>query len=346
MSRLSARKYCAVVGVFLAMAAAAVLLAPLVGLEKIDSIDALGEWVRNPSARPVDVDILIYIRLPRIFLGLLAGAGLAAVGAVFQALLRNPLATPYTLGVASGGSFGAVVAYYLAELVPGMAAAWGPVSLVQLFAFAGSLLAIILIYMLARTGGRLSTNELLLAGVTMGLIFSALIMAARYFASPGLLANMDRWMIGQLSWATWRDVEMLAVLVMPALAGMLALARPLDQLALGEELAGGRGVNVTRLQVWAFLLGSLATGSVVAVAGPIGFVGLLVPHAVRRIVGPGHVLLLPCVMLGGGAFLIACDTAARTMWHAAELPVGILTALLGGPFFIGLLIRGRRTGKG
>lgn len=346
MSRLTTKKYVLVVGAFALLAAAAVLLSPLVGMETIDAFAALRQWLHNPSARPADVDILIYIRLPRIIVGLLAGAGLAVVGAVFQALLRNPLATPYTLGVASGGSFGAVVAIYLPQVVPAIAPAWGPVSLVQLFAFAGSLFAIAMIYLLARSGGRISTNELLLAGVTMGLIFSALIMSARYFATPDVLANMDRWMIGQLLWATWADVGPLSMLVIPSLIGMLILARPLDQLALGEDLAGGRGVNVARLQLWAFLLGSLATGAIVAVAGPIGFIGLLVPHAVRRMIGPGHVLLLPCVMLAGGAFLIACDTVARTAWHAAELPVGILTALMGGPFFIALLIRGRRAGRG
>ncbi|MCE5229323.1 iron ABC transporter permease [bacterium] len=345
MSRVTPARFIAVVGAFLLVAIAAMAVAPFIGSETIHPAAAMREWLRNPDARSVDVDILIYIRLPRILAGMLAGAALAMVGALFQALLRNPLATPYTLGVASGGSFGAVVAIYLPALIPGLALSWGPIGLVQIFAFAGSLFAIVMIYMLARTGGKLSTNELLLAGVTMGLIFSALIMAARYFASPNVLRNMDIWMIGQLTGATWSDIGPLAMLVIPSIIGMLALARPLDQIALGEELAGGRGVNVARLQVGAFFLGSLATGAVVAVAGPIGFVGLLVPHAVRRIVGPGHVLLLPCVMLAGGAFLIVCDTLARSVWHAAELPVGILTALLGGPFFIGLLIRGRRTGK-
>lgn len=344
MSRVTAARFIRVVGAFLLVAIAAAVLSPLVGSERIDPVAAVRHWLQNSPARLADVDILIYIRLPRIAVGLLAGAALATVGALFQALLRNPLATPYTLGVASGGSFGAVVAIYLPSVVPGMALGWGPVTLVQVFAFLGSLIAIVLIYVLARSGGRLSTNELLLAGVTMGLIFSALIMAARYFASPNELRNMDHWLIGQLSGATWKDLGPLATLTLPALAGMLALARPLDQIALGEELAGGRGVNVARLQAWAFFLGSLATGAVVAVAGPIGFVGLLAPHAVRRIVGPGHVLLLPCTMLGGGAFLIACDTLARM--HPAELPVGIVTALLGGPFFIGLLVRARRTGRG
>lgn len=344
MSRVTAARFIRVVGAFMLIALAAAVLAPMVGSESINPFAALRHWMHDPAARPADVDILIYIRLPRIVVGLLAGAALATVGALFQALLRNPLATPYTLGVASGGSFGAVVAIYLPSVIPGIAISWGPVSLVQIFAFVGSLIAIVLIYLLARSGGRLSSNELLLAGVTMGLIFSALIMAARYFAAPNLLRDMDHWLFGQLSGATWQDVGPLATLVIPSLAGMLVLARPLDQIALGEELAGGRGVNVARLQVWAFFLGSLATGAVVAVAGPIGFVGLLVPHAVRRIVGPGHMLLLPCAMLAGGAFLIGCDTLARM--HPAELPVGIITALLGGPFFIGLLIRARRTGRG
>ncbi len=330
----------------LALMLAAALLAPLAGPEQIDAVAAARAWWSGADAvQDWQVDILMNIRLPRVLLGLVAGATLALVGAVFQALLRNPLATPYTLGVASGGSFGAVAAIFLGEWAPALALRWGPIGLVQLMAFGGALAAIMIIWWLARVGGRLSTNELLLAGVTMGLIFSALIMATRYLASPHLLRDMDRWLMGQLSGATWGTLAAVALPALPAAVVLLLLARPLDQLALGEELAGGRGVDVVRLQFWSFLMGSLATGAVVATVGPIGFVGLIVPHAVRRLTGPGHVLLLPVSLLLGGVFLVACDTVARSAWQAVEIPVGIITSLLGGPFFIALLIRGRSRGR-
>jgi iron complex transport system permease protein len=156
---------------------------------------------------------------------------------------------------------------------------------------------------------------------------------------------MDRWMMGQLSASDWGAVWPVVPLLAPALIVLLALARPLDQVVMGEALAGGRGVDVARLQRLAFIFGSLAVGAVVAVAGPIGFVGLIVPHTVRRLVGPGHGLMLPCTLLAGGGFLVICDTIARTAYGAAELPVGIVTALLGGPFFIYLLVQGRRRGR-
>ena len=342
------RKKWIALGGFALLAAAAAALAPLVGPERIEPLSAARDWWRGPDVADDDywrVDVLVNIRLPRVALALMAGAALALVGAVFQALLRNPLATPYTLGVASGGSFGAVVAIFLVEAAPGVGFQWGPIGLVQLFAFAGSLAAIGVIWWLARAGGRLSANEILLAGVTMGLIFSALIMATRYLASPHQLRNMDRWLMGQLMGAGWRELAAVAALALPALGLLLAMARPLDQLAMGEDMAGGRGVDVARLQWRAFLIGSLAVGAVVAVAGPIGFVGLIVPHAVRRIVGPAHALMLPCTALAGAAFLVVCDTLARSAWQGIEIPVGIVTALLGGPFFIWLLVHGRRRGR-
>lgn len=346
MALLTTRRMAGMIGGFALFALAAMLISPLFGAERINPLTAIAHWLNPPpEGRTAQADIFFYLRLPRILLAFLAGAGLATVGAVFQALLRNPLATPYTLGVASGGSFGAVVAIFMPSVLPWLAFSWGPINHVQLFAFAGASLAVALIYLLARSGGHVSPMELLLAGVILGTIFSALILAIRYFTRPDLLVGMDRWMMGGLDITGYRELLSVLPLLVPGILILLLTARGLDQISFGEDLAHGRGVDVARLQKICFFCGSLATGAVVAVAGPIGFVGLIVPHTVRRIVGPDHRLLLPCTLLAGGGFLILCDTVARTIIAPTELPVGVITALLGGPFFIYLLVRSRSSGR-
>ncbi len=353
MALLTSRRFFTWISIFGAVALASLLLSPMVGAEPINVFKAIQAWLHEaPGQRPYEVDILIDLRVPRIIMGFLTGAALAVVGAVFQALLRNPLATPYTLGVSSGGAFGAVLAFFMPSMIDKLPTighllvfSWGPFNHVQLYSFFGSLLAMGIIYLLARTGEQVSTMELLLAGVTMGLIFSALILAVRYFAEPTMLVGMDRWMVGGLDGSGYKDVYSALPLFLPGLIWLMLMARGLDQISFGEELAAGRGVNVARLQKSAFFCGSLVTASVVAIAGPIGFVGLIVPHTVRRIVGADHRLLLPCTFLAGGSFLVVCDMIARWIIAPTELPVGIITSLLGGPFFIYLLIRGRRTGK-
>ena len=335
---------------FALFALVVMLLSSLVGTVKINPLRAIAASITTrPEARSpeisAEIDIFFNLRLPRIVLAFLAGAGLAVVGAVFQALLRNPLATPYTLGVAGGGSFGAVSAMLIGAHAPVIVFAWGPFNYVQCAAFGGAMLAVAVIYLLARIGDKVSTMDLLLAGVTMGMIFAALVLAVRYFASPTLLVGMDQWMMGGIDITNWPSLLSVLPFLVPGLVALLLMARGFDQISFGEELATGRGVNVARLQKAAFFFGSLATAAVVAVTGPIGFVGLIVPHTVRRMVGPDHRLLLPCTLFAGGGFLVFCDTFARTVIAPTELPVGIVTALLGGPFFIYLLIKGRRTGK-
>lgn len=351
MSLITRRRMMLVIGLFALFALAVLGWAPLVGAEKVDArqaVAALLAHLRAPAAGPltdIQASILFELRLPRILLAFMTGAALGVVGAVFQAMLRNPLATPETLGVAAGGSFGAVVAMFIPAYLPRLAFTWGAFSHVQVFAFGGSLLAVLVIYALARAGKRVSTLELILAGVTMSTIFSALLLAVTYFASPNMLVNMTRWMMGGLDVASWAIVGSVAPFMAVGLGALLLMGRAYDQVSFGEEMARGRGINVARLQLLSFMFGSLATASVVAVAGPIGFVGLIVPHSVRRLVGADHRLLLPCAFFAGGGFLVLCDTFARTVIAPTELPVGIITALLGGPFFIYLLIRGRMAGR-
>ena len=289
----------------------------------------------RPAGSEVDLEIVLNQRLPRILLAFLAGGSLAVAGAVFQALLRNPLATPHTLGVSSGGALGAATAIFLDLSVFRI----GSFSSVQIFALCGSMAAMGVIYLLARQRENFSTLKLLLAGVTMALISSALIMFVRYMAEPHKLVVLDRWLMGGLDVRGYRSLASVLPLMLPALALLLAQVQNLNHLAFGEELAIGRGINVGQVQVAAFVGGSVLTASVVSVAGPIGFVGLIVPHAFRLIFGPDHRVLFVTSFFGGGAFLAVADTFARTILAPTELPVGVLTAMLGGPFFLFLLVR-------
>ncbi len=285
-------------------------------------------------ASSLNLNIVLMQRLPRVLLGLLAGGGLAVAGAVFQAMLRNPLATPHTLGVSAGGALGAVLAISLGWTAPGI---WlvGPV---QFFALAGALVNVGVIYLLARRRETFSPLKLLLAGITLGLISSAMIMFVRFISDPHKLVMVDRWLMGGLDVHGYRSVASVLPLLLPALVLLLGEAGAMNQLALGEEMAEGRGVNVHAVQVECFLAGSLLTAGVVSVAGPIGFVGLIVPHMLRAVFGPDHRVLLVVAFFGGGAFLAVADTVARSAFAPSELPVGVLTAMLGGPFFLILLI--------
>jgi iron complex transport system permease protein len=285
-----------------------------------------------------DVSIVLGQRAPRILLGLLAGGGLAVAGAIFQALLRNPLATPHTLGVSAGGALGAVLAISLSLTAPAI----GPIGTVQFFALAGALVNVTVIYLLARRREAISSMKLLLAGVTLGLICSALIMFVRFLSDPSRLVMVDRWLMGGLDVQGFGSVGSVLPFLLPALAVLLGEANAMNQLTLGEEAAAGRGVDVGAVQVRAFVSGSVLTAAVVSVAGPIGFVGLIVPHILRGLFGPDHRLLLMLSFFGGGIFLSAADTLARTCFPPSELPVGVLTAMMGGPFFLALLVTGKR----
>ena len=355
MPLLTPRRFVGTLAATAAVALAVIVIAPGVGTERINPVTALRLWLGGGDGpRPPQVDILINLRFPRVVLAFLCGAALGLTGAVFQALLRNPLAEPYTLGVASGGSLGAVLCIWLPALAGRFEAGrtqaaldafvrgYGPFTGVQAGSFVCSLLVAMTIYGLARGVSRISTMGLLLAGVTLGLICSAAILAIRYVSEPRLMVVMDRWLMGGLDVAGWDTVWPTLPLLIPGAALLLAQSRRYDQLAFGEEMAAGRGVPIRRLQKISFFGGSLLTASVVAACGPIGFVGLIVPHAVRRLAGPDHRLVLPCSFLVAGSALVLCDTVARTVFTPQELPVGIITALFGGPFFLYLIVRGRQ----
>lgn len=325
---------------FVIFTLAVVVVAPWWGRAAIDPLAGLRDWIAGvPSA---DARI-VALRLPRIVLGLVAGGALAVCGAVFQTLLRNPLATPYTLGVSFAGAFGA----FLALSVPGLHLRFGVLDTMTVLALLFALAGVLALERLAQRRTGLGTNELLLAGVTLNFVFGAAILLLRFLADPLRLRAMDRWMMGGLQVGDWSDLAALPLLVLPALGVLLGRAAALDQLTLGEELAAGRGVDVRRTQRAVLVAASVATAAVVAVTGPIGFVGLLVPHAARAVLGPGHRLLLPACLVLGGGFLVLADAVVRSvsvLGRGSELPVGVLTALIGGPLFLALLLRGRHRG--
>jgi iron complex transport system permease protein len=279
-------------------------------------------------------EILIKTRIPRMLLGMLVGASLAVSGAVFQSIFRNALATPFTLGTASGGSFGAVIAIKMGLDFN----AYG-FSSVTLMAFAGSFLSLLLVYWLSRHRGGITTSTMLLAGVTVGFFFNALGMFVHYMMDYTQSYRVVIWTMGSLDITDYSAIVRIAPLILASLAGTLFLGKNLNQLCLGEDIARTRGVNVERSKKAAFLLTSLMIGASVSVAGPIGFVGLIVPHALRLVIGADYRILLPASMLAGSAFLVASDTVARLVILPSELPVGVVTSLVGGPFFLWLLLR-------
>ncbi len=317
---------------------AAILLSPLVGAEHVDMGQVLDALLGKDKAG-VGFDIVFLQRLPRTLLGALAGGVLGLAGASFQAILRNPLATPYTLGVASAGSLGAVIVVSF-----GLSVAFGPFSSVQLGALLGAALDMALVSFIARkTGTRSSdTNSLLLTGITVHLVAAALMMFVRYISSPFRLAEMDRWLMGGLDVTGYSAVAGVLPVAVLGLGLILVNVRAIDQLSLGDKMAAARGVDVQAVQRYVFLGGSLATAAVVSVAGPIGFVGLIVPHAVRKIAPTDHRIVLPVSFALAGAFLIVADAVARVAVAPAELPVGILTAAIGGPTFLWILARGKK----
>lgn len=279
--------------------------------------------------------VVLELRMPRVALGLLVGGALAVAGAVFQALLRNPLADPYVLGVSGGAAAGSVTALAL-----GLAAYRGGVGG---GAVAGALLAVFAVRRVAMSAGPvLDTRVLLLAGVIAGAFFNAIVLLLLALADAESFRSAIFWMMGSLARAGPAEAGVLALVLIPFLGAAFALARPLDLMSVGEETAAYLGVRVETVKQAGYVAASLAVAASVAAAGIIGFVGLLVPHAVRLLWGGGHRVLLPASFLAGGAFLVLADTAARTVAAPQELPTGVVTALVGVPLFAVLLVRSAR----
>jgi iron complex transport system permease protein len=302
----------------------------------------IGEVIATLAGRGDDTSraIIFDLRLPRAVLGTLVGAALAVSGAVFQALLRNPLAEPYVLGVSGGAAVGAVGAVVLGWSAR---SAWA----LPLAAFAGALLAIVAVLRItARVARTLDVRVLLLTGVIVGAFFNAIILLFLTFTDVERFRSAVFWLMGGLAGATWSTCVVLAAYLLPAAVVLVVLARPLNALAVSEETALYLGIPVARLKLAAYLVTSLLVAASVAVSGIVGFVGLIVPHGVRLVWGSEHRVLLPAALLAGGGFVLVADSLARTLAAPAELPLGVVTALVGVPLFVVLLKRsaGREAG--
>ena len=309
------------------------VIAPLVGSSPISLARVFDRSI--PFSENVDAQIFFVARMPRVVAGVIVGAALATAGVVFQALLRNALATPFTLGVSAGASLGAMLAIVLGATISA-----GPLSAVPLACLAGAAIAAAIVYRLATMQDRaMSTTVLLLAGVTLNSFFSALIMFVQYIADFSQVYRAARWIMGDLDVGSFEPIMAALPMLAIAFAMFAWLPSSLNLLSVGADAASARGVDVGRTQRLAFVSASLATAAAVSLAGPIGFIGIVVPHLVRLIIGVEHRLVLPASALFGSAFLVMCDLAARTLLAPLEIPVGVITALLGGPFFLWLLVR-------
>ena len=289
---------------------------------------------------PGTTDYLIfwYQRLPRVILGLIAGGGLAVSGASFQGILRNPLATPYTLGMSSAAAFGASLSLW----IPSLYFSVGPIKGPAFSAFLFAVFEILIIYTIARKktkGIRLDT--LLLAGIAIGLVFSSGIIGIRYIASPHLLVEMERWLLGGLNVNGWEDPAAVIPFLFPCVTALIFLSKNINYYSFGEEMAYNFGVNPDKLKKNTFFFSALLTSSIVSQTGPIGFVGLIVPHGVRILFGPDFRIIIPSSFFFGGGILAVSDAVARSIIAPTEIPVGLFTSLIGGPVFVILLIRSR-----
>ncbi len=285
--------------------------------------------------------IVVDIRLPRLAMAALVGAALAVSGALMQGLFRNPLADPGLVGVGAGAGLGAVCAIVLGSLMPPALAALAGTYAVPVAAFAGGWISTLLLYRVTTRNGRTSMATMLLAGIALGALAGALTGVLIYLADDRQLRDLTFWGLGSLAGATWTKLAAAAPLMLAALAAAPLLARGLNGLALGEAAAGHMGIPVERVKSGAIVLVAAAVGAAVAVSGGIGFVGIVVPHLLRLVIGPDHRGLLPASALLGALVLILADTLSRSIVAPAELPIGIVTAVIGAPVFLWILLRRR-----
>jgi iron complex transport system permease protein len=315
---MEARRLWLLIAISAAIALTSAVFFPLIGSARISYQKA---W----AGEMPDYAILFDIRLPRVLLSMLAGGALALSGVLFQALLRDALATPYTLGVSAGASLGAVIAIC------------ARVQSVWLCSFAGAGLTLLIVLGAATNRRGLSPFSLLLTGITINSICMAAIMFLHSFATFGQSFAISRWLMGGIESVSMQSLGWLTLAVFALSIYAFSKARDWNLIAVGDEWAAARGVNTGRMLLEGYLIGSILTGAVNALTGPIGFVGLIVPHALRLAFGADHRILVPTSFLLGAAFLAACDTVSRMALAPAEIPVGVITAMLGGPFFIWIL---------
>ncbi len=305
------------------------IIAPFWGIESLSvkSIFQCNDQVRS--------DIFWKIRLPRVIAAFLAGAALAISGMTFQAMFRNPLATPFTLGVSSGAAFGAAIYIKLGVIFSILG-----VSGQSLSAFIGAILSVLLVYGISQIKKGFTTATMLIAGVAINFFFSSLILFIQYLSDFANSFRIIRWLMGGFEIVGFRPVFTILPFVLVGSAFIFLLNHELNLLTLGEDIALSRGVDVKKIKMALFFTTSLMIGGVVSICGPIGFIGMMAPHICRLLIGAEHRFLSPASFVFGGAFLVLCDTLSRLLIAPAEIPVGVITALLGGPFFLWLLLSG------
>ncbi|MEU6038617.1 iron ABC transporter permease [Actinomadura sp. NPDC047616] len=295
----------------------------------------IGAHLTGAPSDPLREQVVWEIRTPRVLVAALAGAGLSVAGVALQALVRNPLADPYVLGVSAGASLGAVLVAAVGASALGGLGVTGA-------AFCTAMLTVLAVYALAQRGGRLVDSRLVLAGVAVGYLCSAATSYVQLQIDETELQGLMFWLMGSVAGASWSDLGLPAAVIAGCTAYLLLRARGLNALLAGEDAAAGLGTSVRTLRVTLLVVASLLTATAVSVVGGIGFVGLMVPHATRFLVGADHRRVLPVALLLGAAFLVVVDVAARTVDRPDELPVGVITTVLGVPFFLWLLRRGTR----
>jgi len=307
------------------------LLSLMIGPSPIEFSEVINFISGNEEISASTRLILEEIRLPRIILSFLVGAGLASAGTVFQGVIRNPMVDPYIIGISAGAGTGVMLALLL-----GIEFIFLNVSAVPAFAFMGAVASVFIVYQLARVGGKLPVLTFLLAGVAVSFILNS-VMSFLMVIRTENLQQIIYWLMGSMAGSSWSDIKMILPYFLLGLIIIIYYLKDLNIILLGEESAVHLGVDVEKVKVVLLGAASLITASVVSVSGSIGFIGLVVPHMARLIIGPDHRRLLPLAALLGGAFLLITDTLARTLLAPLELPVGIITALAGGPYFIYLL---------
>jgi len=294
-------------------------------------IPFLGSLVESSNIPHSDERIIIELRMPRILGSALVGAALSAAGVAYQGIFKNPMADPYVLGVSAGAAVGASLA-----IVLGIGLTLFGVNTLPILAFAASLATVFTVYNISRVGSRVPVTTLLLSGIAVSIFLSAIVAVLQFIAGKKL-QTIVFWLMGSFSDVQWKDVWAVLPLISIGTLIIYFYARDLNILSLGEETAQNLGVDVEKVKKLLLIFGSLVTAAAVSISGLIGFIGLMIPHITRIIIGPDHRILLPTSIIVGASFLVICDAVARVIVSAAELPVGIITALSGGPFLIYLL---------
>ena len=321
------------VSIGLVMLAVIMCLCALIGTQKI----SLEKVFAGPGDKPgenIDYEIFVGVRLPRVILAALVGAALACSGVVLQAILRNPLADPYILGISSGAGLGVIIA-----VLSGVSFSFWGGSPIAAFAFTGAIITVWLVWFIGHFTGKSQVTGLLLAGVVINAFFSAVIMFLMSVAKSQELRSTVLWLMGNITEKNFSELRVSAVCILGGIIGLFTISHKLNVLTFGEEEAKALGVDTGQSKVVAFGFAAFITAVAVGLSGLIGFVGLIIPHGVRLVFGPDHRQLLPLSAIIGSIFLIIADTIARVIVAPAQLPVGVITAIAGGPFFLILLAR-------